>query len=140
MFQTHNETPNFERSHLAGSKHGGEKSLVLFSEWWQWQVQKMFPNSQIVAKNPDMLFNLVSLPLLKMNWLLMYKKLHTPLNSTKLQILQLKSSMTGTSVFSQRNYAKLLHYILWYPVCWSLYSWWSSWSFFRVCEGSWMRL
>ena len=40
MFQTCNERPHFECRNLAGSKHGGWKSLVLFREWWQWQVQK----------------------------------------------------------------------------------------------------
>ena len=54
-----------------------------------------------------MLVNLVSLPLFKMNWLLMYQKRHTSLKLTQLQIPKWKSNMADTSVFSQKIYAKL---------------------------------
>ena len=43
---------------------------------------KLLRNILKKKQNPNMLFNLVSLHLLKMNWVLMYKKLHTPLNLT----------------------------------------------------------
>ena len=56
------------------------------------RFKKMLPDSQIAAKyskkekNPNILCSLVSLSLFKMSWLLMYKKVHTSLNLTKLQI------------------------------------------------------
>ena len=79
------------------------------------RFKKMFPDSQITAKNSQeetkskyvLSFNLVLLPLLKMNWLLMYKKLYTPSNSRKLRLRKWKSSMTVTPVLSHRNYTKL---------------------------------
>ena len=103
------------------------------------RTRRLLRNILKKKQNPNMLLNLVSLPLLKMNWLLMYKNLDTPLNLTKLQIPKWKSSMMDTSVFSERNFF-LKIVTLWFLVFWSLYGWWSSWPFFRVCEGSWIRL
>ena len=79
------------------------------------KFKRMFLDLQITAKYSQeetkfkyvLSFNFMSLPLLIMNWLLMYKYLHTPLNSTKLQLPKWKSSMMDTPVFSQRIYAKL---------------------------------
>ena len=112
----------------AGSLTGRSKPTTCF------RPRRLLQNI-LKKQNRNMLLNLVSLPLLKMNWLLMHKNLHTPLNLTKLQMPKWKSSMKDTSVFPQN-----CNIILWFLLFWSLYGWWSSWSFFRVCEGSWIRL
>ena len=93
---------------------------------------KLLRNILKKKQNPNMLSNLVSLLLLKTNWLLMHKKLNTPLNSTKLWLPKRESSMMDTPVFSERNCTQNCNIILWYLVCWSLYSWCSSCPFFRV--------
>ena len=102
------------------------------------RTRKLPRNILKKKQNPDMLFNLVPLLLLKINWLLMYKSLHTPLNLTELQSPKWKRSMTDTIFL--KKIMQNCNFILQFFVFWSLYGWWSSWPFFRVCEGSWIRL